>query len=94
MSPITIPKFASETEEADWWYENREVLAAEFDLAGREGRLRAGTTAKLAAVAEMGLTLSRADVLKASEAADAKGIPFKQYLSELIHVALERDAAA
>jgi hypothetical protein len=53
--PLTIPKFANENEEADWWYENREQLAEE-SLANVEGRKRrTGTAMKMAMVAQGGL---------------------------------------
>lgn len=93
-SSLTVPKFATETEEAEWWDRNRDLVSKEFDRALAEGRLRRGTTAKLALVAEMGLNLSRQDVLKLADAADRRGLTFKEYLSELIHQALEHEPAA
>ncbi len=28
---ITVPHFQSESEEADWWFQNQDLLAAEFE---------------------------------------------------------------
>ena len=42
---IEIPKFASEEEEANWWFENRGMVEEEFLEAARTGRLRNGSTA-------------------------------------------------
>jgi hypothetical protein len=42
---IEIPKFASEEEEANWWFENRGMVEEEFLEAARTGRLRHGSTA-------------------------------------------------
>jgi hypothetical protein len=39
-----IPKFASEEEEANWWFENRARVEEEFVEAARAGRLRSGST--------------------------------------------------
>jgi hypothetical protein len=37
-----MPKFASEREEADWWYERRDTTGEEFLKAAKSGQLRAG----------------------------------------------------
>jgi hypothetical protein len=42
-SSLIVPKFATETEEADWWFDNQDLLLAEFKLAAAEGRLGRGT---------------------------------------------------
>lgn len=43
MEPGRIPVFATEAEEARWWYENREELAQDFIDAIREGRTGLGS---------------------------------------------------
>ncbi|MGA3264459.1 MAG: hypothetical protein ABSC47_10500 [Terracidiphilus sp.] len=40
---MKIPKFEDETDEANWLYEHREELAAEFMQAAQEGRVHRGT---------------------------------------------------
>lgn len=54
MENRIIPKFASEAEEAEWWYDHREEIAADMLAAVREGRNGIGTLgrAKLRAEAE------------------------------------------
>lgn len=47
MEKRIIPKFASEQEEADWWYDNREELAKDWVNAIREGRTRRGIGARM-----------------------------------------------
>lgn len=93
-SSLKVPKFASEGEEAAWWDANRELVSQEFEKAGQNDRLRRGTVMKLAMAADMGLQLSPEDVMKAQTIADRKGITFLEYLSSLIHEALERETAA
>ncbi len=54
MKKRIIPKFASEAEEAQWWYDHREETAADLIAAVREGRNGIGTLgrAKLRAEAQ------------------------------------------
>lgn len=33
--PVKVPKFKSESEEADWWYENRDLVG---DFLAKHGR--------------------------------------------------------
>jgi hypothetical protein len=53
-----IPQFDTEAEESEWWYQNREALAEEFELAKGKGRLHFGSNAlrlaKGEVVAELG----------------------------------------
>jgi hypothetical protein len=48
MEKRRIPVFASESEEAKWWYDNREALADDMVAAIREGRLGEGSKARWA----------------------------------------------
>jgi hypothetical protein len=45
---LVVAKFASEAEEADWWYAHREELTKAFADAVTRGELRTGSVAKLA----------------------------------------------
>jgi hypothetical protein len=49
MEKRQLPKFENETEEARWWYENREELAKDFVNATREGRTGPGAVRRLEA---------------------------------------------
>jgi hypothetical protein len=44
---LKIPEFASEAEEAQWWFDHRDEVTPAFEEAAREGRLRAGSVARL-----------------------------------------------
>lgn len=46
MKPRIIPVFATEAEEAKWWYDNREELAQDFVEARKAGRLGEGSRAR------------------------------------------------
>lgn len=47
--PTTVPKFATEAEEATWWEANQDGLAARFQQAADTGTLGRGTVARRAA---------------------------------------------
>jgi hypothetical protein len=50
---LKIPKFATEAEEAKWWFENDEMIGAEFEKAAKEGRVGRGGARRL--LAEKGI---------------------------------------
>jgi hypothetical protein len=47
QSDLKIPAFASEAEEARWWFENDELIFEEFKKAAQEGRLKRGGIRRL-----------------------------------------------
>lgn len=96
--PITMPKFANEAEEADWW-------------ASRQGRefvkQNAGAPARAAAApkgsrlvrklnrtpsVQIALRLPQADLTKARELATRKGVGYQTLLKMLVHEGLRREA--
>jgi hypothetical protein len=46
MESRIIPKFATEAEEANWWFDHREEIADDIVAASREGRLSEGIKAR------------------------------------------------
>jgi hypothetical protein len=46
-SDLKIPRFATEAEEAKWWYDNQELTFKEFQKAAKEGRLGRGGVRRL-----------------------------------------------
>ncbi len=88
-----LPAFANETEEANWWYENREKHAEEFAEAARQGLVRRGGIVRRMAEAEAArnLTLSQGDAMKAVLLAQEKGVEVQTYLTELIHKTLVQE---
>jgi len=102
MTDLKVPKFATEAEEAKWWYDNRELVSEEFQKAAKEGRLRRGGVARL--MAERGIPLPQPqalptttirldpeDISKARVQAAERGLRYQTYLKMIIHEAL-RDA--
>jgi|ERR1051325_10343561 hypothetical protein len=96
--PITIPKFASEAEEADWWA-SREGRAFVKQGASGPAKKRAAPkgsrlVAKLnrSASVQIALRLPEPDVAKARELATRKGIGYQTLLKMLVHEGLRREA--
>ena len=102
-SSLLIPAFATEAEEAKWWFENQESVDQEFVKAAKEGRLKRGGVRRL--LAERGLPipppsqplpsttirLDPEDIAKARVQAAERGLRYQTYLKMIIHEAL-RDA--
>jgi hypothetical protein len=103
MSDLKFPKFANEAEEAKWWFENDGKVAAEFEKAAKEGRLRRGGVRRL--FAEKGIPfpepqkgseplptttirLDPDDIAKARVQAAERGLRYQTYLKMIIHEAL------
>ena len=100
-SDLKIPKFATEAEEAKWWFENEDLIAAEFEKAAKEGRLGRGGIRRL--FAEKGIPfkepkptptttirLDPEDIAKARVQAAKRGLRYQTYLKMIIHEALLR----
>jgi len=99
MSDLKLPKWADEAEEAKWWFENQDLISAEFEKAAAEGRLKRGGVRRL--LAERGIPypepqplptttirLDPEDIAKARAQAEKKGLRYQTYLKMIIHEAL------
>lgn len=102
-SDLKIPTFATEAEEAKWWFENEDLIAAEFEKAAKEGRLGRGGVRRL--FAEKGIPFTEPpkapaptptttirldpdDIAKARVQAAERGLRYQTYLKMIIHEAL------
>ncbi len=93
MTLRRVPAFASEEEESNWWYDNRDKHAEEFLQAYAEGRVSTGRLADRIAAAKKAtaVTLTAEDALNALRIAEQRGIEVQAYLSSLIHNGLKTD---
>ena len=87
-----LPSFANETEEAQWWFDNREALGDEFVQDIDEGRVTRGAMVRRGLVRTPSIELDPEDFSQAQALAEKKGIRYQTYLRMLIHEGLERDA--
>jgi predicted DNA binding CopG/RHH family protein len=87
-----IPDFASEDEEARWWFDNQESLDEQFIKAAAEGRLGRGTVARRAAIPTTTIRLDPEDISKARVLAERRGLKYQTYLKMLIHEALQKES--
>ncbi len=102
-SDLKIPVFATEAEEAKWWFEHEDLIAQEFEKAVKEGRLRHGGVQRL--LAERGIPfpypqkaptptttirLDPEDIAKARVLAAERGLRYQTYLKMIIHEELRK----
>lgn len=91
---ITMPKFSSESEEADWWASNPDFVLQELKRAKAEGRLGHGSMMRQMAAKSTTIRLSTGDIARARALAERKGLRYQTYLKMLIHEALDSEAKA
>jgi hypothetical protein len=93
---LKIPKFPSEADEAQWWFDHRDEVAKAFEEAAADGKLQTGTVARLARkeTAASGVTptttirLDPDDISRARTLAAQRGLRYQTYLKMLVHEAL------
>jgi predicted DNA binding CopG/RHH family protein len=90
-----IPAFASEADEAEWWYKNRRRLDADFQRAAKRGKLktldRKTLLARLASsktAKAISIRLPELDLEMAREQAAQAGLPYQTYIKSVLHQAL------
>jgi hypothetical protein len=75
---LTVPKFETERQEADWWYDNRHLLEEEFFRAIKSGR-KPGPSMAVRRLAEMrGTTVEE---MQAQMRANGSGTPTPEAVS-------------
>jgi hypothetical protein len=82
----TVPAFATEAEEAEWWYKNRNVHGKQFLAAVKSGEAQLLTKAKLleriaasrkTPAPVVALRIPQADLALARKQAEEKGLPYQ-----------------
>ena len=89
-----IPTFQSEAEEADWWFDNRELLDSDLLESAESGakRLDRATLETILARSEapvVSIRLPEADIELARAQAARRGLPYQTYLKTLLQQALQ-----
>ena len=83
---ILIPKFRSETEEAEWWNSHPDVATEIMKRAVKAGKARRAVPLKT-----ITMRLPVPDIKAAQDLARQKGLPYQTYIKMLLHEALERE---
>ena len=89
---IAVPKFKTEAEEAQWWFDNREKVEDALIEAMDSGSIRRGTPQQLASEARASrnvtIRMVEADLDLARKQAEEKGLPYQTYIKSVLHEAL------
>src|SRR5713226_7467247 len=89
---IVSPKFKTEAEEAQWWYDNRERVEGALIKAIDNGTIRRGAAQRLTREARASrnvtIRMAEADLDLARKQAEEKGLPYQTYIKSVLHEAL------
>ncbi len=94
MNQKPIPKFTTEAEEAQWWYEQRDQLTekAKAALARGELKLRRLPPSPVAGPAKnVTIRVPEQDLARARGLAAKRGLRYQTYLKMLLHEALDAE---
>jgi predicted DNA binding CopG/RHH family protein len=88
--------FKTETQEAEWWANNQDIIADRFEQAKAAGKLGRGTVARVAgertkqagASPTITIRIAKDDLTRARTLAAEKGLRYQTYLKMLLHQAL------
>ena len=95
---VTMPKFKSESEEADWWASPAgRAYVKQKSASARSKRTKAVGSSLVAMLnkkssVQIALRLPEADLTQARKIADRKGIGYQTLLKMLVHEGLGREA--
>jgi len=95
MKRLVVPKFETEAEEAQWWYDNRDAVDKNFVEAIKNGTIhRGGPAALLRETRMVQVRLPNTDLDRIEKLAGEKGFTSIQgCISALLHDALDREDA-
>ena len=89
-----VSAFATEAEEAEWWYKNRNLHGKQLLAAVKSGEAGVLTKDKLRAriaaskktpAPTVALRIPAADLALARKQAEQKGLPYQTYIKSLLH---------
>ena len=93
---LEVPRFGSEAEEAQWWFDHRDETAGFMESAVAEGRTlslekvlaherNGGSTPTVS------IRIDPGDLARARVQAEKRGLRYQTYLKMVLHEALERE---
>ncbi|MBI3895648.1 MAG: hypothetical protein HY313_06925 [Acidobacteria bacterium] len=90
-----VPAFATEAQEAEWWYENRKKLDKDLIEGAGSGQLKvldrgmlAARLSRSRAAKTISIRLPESDLELARSQAASRGLPYQTYIKSLLHQAL------
>ena len=92
-----VPAFATEAEEAEWWFRNRNIHGKQLLAAVKSGEAQVLTKEKLreriaaskkTPAPVVALRIPEADLALARKQAEQKGLPYQTYIKSLLHETL------
>ena len=94
---LKVPKFDTEAEEAQWWFDNQKLFEEAFDVAAKNGTLRRSTLADRLARAkasQVPVVLDAADAMLAGKLAAQHGETYEAFVRRVVHRGLELEKTA
>ncbi len=89
---IVVPKFKTEAEEAQWWFDNRRKVEDALMDAMDSGTIGRGAARRLTSEARTSrnvtIRMAEADLDLARKQAEEKGLPYQTYIKSILHEAL------
>jgi hypothetical protein len=94
-----VPAFATEAEEANWWFKNRNVHGKQLLAAVKAGEAKILTkddlrrrieASKKTPAPVVALRIPAADLALARKQAEQKGLPYQTYIKSLLHETLAK----
>ena len=96
MKTLVVPEFESDDEEAQWWYDHKDIVEHNLSEALRKGTANRGTMQRVLRQARgsKSIALPPADLERAEKLSRQKKMDFQVYIHSLLHRALDREEAA
>lgn len=89
---VKVPKFRTESEEARWWDDHKDMVEENLIQAMRDGTVLRGSAQRLArearASTNITIRMAVADLDLARKQAEEKGLPYQTYIKSVLHEAL------
>ncbi len=94
---LRLPKFETEAEEAQWWFDNQGLIEEAFDAAAKSGRLRRNMLANRLArskASQVPIVLNATDAALAGKLVAKRGESYGDFVRGVVHRALELEKKA
>jgi predicted DNA binding CopG/RHH family protein len=88
---MSVPKLRSESEEADWWYQNRDAAEDFLIERGRRGDRNLELEIELKPKKLISIRPPETDIERTNKLAVRKGMAYQTYLHSLLHEGLARE---